>query len=285
MGAALGASAMGGAAKQPAFGEALRISALEAIFTGMHVSVDRSRKIDDSWPAKPKPGDIVFPDALANATVYRAIGEARNEAERCAAEDAFSRKSSSTRLVRFRLFRWPNESEAGLLAVLQYSFLDVTPAMACPSIGLLVHLSRKGESWELGDQYLLEIVHHESLQRIDLVDLGGGAEELVIESNYGSAGMVASGLQVFDLRRGRFEELISVDSRAQFYGETSSSQMLDIDRTRQSHGQEFCFTKATTTEQGAAPQTNRDATPCYEIGEGVEFKAAGERNKMLAPEW
>jgi hypothetical protein len=281
--AALGASAMSGA---PGFStdDGLRIVALETIFAGMHVSADQSTKIDDSWPEKPKPISLVFPDALANAGVYRIIGAAQNEAERCASEDAFTRKTSSTRLVRFRLFRWPGEGEAGLLAIVQYSFLGVNPATSCPSIGLLAHLVRNAEKWDARDEYLLETTHHDSLQRIDVLDFAGdGAHELLIESKYGGAGMAASSLQVFDLRRGRFEELLNVDSRLQYWGESSYTQALDMERTRQSHGQQFCFTKSTTFEQGDEAQTPRVTNPCYGIGEGVDFTAAADRNKRLAP--
>ena len=280
---ALAAFAMSGAPVSSA-DEGLRIVALETVFSGMHVSADQSRKLDDSRPAKPKPGEIVYPDALANAAVYRIIGAAQNEAERCASEDAFTRKTSSTRVVRFRLFRWPGEGEAGLLAVIQYSFLGVNPAMSCPSIGLLAHLVRNAEKWDARDEYLLDTTHHDSLQRIDVLDFAGdGANQLVIESSYGGAGMAASSLQVFDLRRGRFEELLNVDSRLQYWGENSYTQVLDLERTRQSHGEQFCFTKSTTFEQGEDPSNPRVTNPCYGIGEGVDFKAAADRNKMLAP--
>ena len=67
---ALAASAMGGAPGASA-DEGLRIAALENIFAGMHVSADQSKRVDDSWPEKSKPGSLVFPDALANASVYR----------------------------------------------------------------------------------------------------------------------------------------------------------------------------------------------------------------------
>jgi hypothetical protein len=134
------------------------------------------------------------------------------------------------------------------------------------------------------DQYLLETAHHESLQRAELLDVAGdGVADLVVESNYGSAGMVSSSLQVFDLRRGRFEELLDVDSRSQFSGQSSYTQVLDIERTRQSRARQFCFTKADLLLAGKPRQTPRVTTPCYEIGEGVDLKSAGERNKMLAP--
>jgi len=104
---------MGDGPGQPVSDEALRLVELQAIFAGMHVSVEKGTLIDDSSPAQPKAGDVVFPDGLAKETVYRVIGEARNEAEKCASQDAFNGKSSTTRRVRFRLFPWPNWGGGG----------------------------------------------------------------------------------------------------------------------------------------------------------------------------
>jgi len=282
--AALALSAMGAGTGQPITDEALRLVALRAIFAGMHVSVDEGKLIDNSSPAQPKAGDVVFPDGLAKETVYRVIGEARNAAEKCASEDAFNRKSSTTRRVRFRLFGWPNWGGGGRLAVLQYDFPGVNPANSCSSIGLLVQLKRTGEHWAVCDQYLLETAHHESLQRAELLDVAGdGVADLVVESNYGSAGMVGSSLRVFDLRRGKFEELIDVDSRSQFWEQSSYTQVLDTERTRQSGARQFCFTKADLLLAGKPRETPRVTAPCYDIGEGVDLRSAGERNKTLEP--
>jgi hypothetical protein len=160
----------------------------------------------------------------------------------------------------------------------------VNPANSCPSIGLLVQLKRTGENWAVRDQYLIEMAHHESLQRAELVDVAGdGVADLVVESSYGSAGMVGSGLQVFDLRRGRFEEMLDVDSRSQFFGQSSYTQVLDLERTRRSRAQQFCFTKSDLLLAGKPRETPRVTTPCYDVGEGVDLKLAGERNKMLGP--
>jgi hypothetical protein len=282
--AALALSALGAGTGQPISDEVLRLVALRAIFAGMHVSVDEGKRIDNSSPAQPKAGDVVFPDGLAKETVYRVIGEARNGAEKCASEDAFNRKSSTTRRVRFRLFGWPNWGGGGMVVALQYDFPGVNPANSCSSIGLLVQLKRTGEHWAVCDQYLLETAHHESLQRAELLDLvGDGVADLVVESNYGSAGMVGSSLRVFDLRRGQFEELLDVDSRSEFWGQSSYTQVLNIERTRQSGAQQFCFTKADLLLAGKPRQTPRVTAPCYEIGEGVDLRSAGERNKTLEP--
>ncbi len=173
----------------------------------MQVSIVRSGKNNDSLPPKPRARGLSFPDALADEIVYRVVGEATNEAEREASEDIISGKLSNTRRVQLKLFRWPNENDTGLLAVLQYDFLDANPAMSCPSIGLLVHLVKNPVNWKVRDEYLLETSHHFALQRAGLIDLAGqGPHQLVIESDSGGAGTAAVNLKVFDLSPGRFED-------------------------------------------------------------------------------
>ncbi len=181
----------------------------------MEVSIDQGKRIDDSSPGKPKPGEIASRDALANESVYRVVGKAMNKAEAWASDDASNPgRFSDTRRVRFRLFHWPNENGDGLLVVLQYDFRDASPAMSCPSIGLLVHLVRNAANWELRDEYLLETTHHHSLQGIEMLDLtGDGMDELVIESDFGGAGLWVSSIQVFELSQGHFQELLNTDSK------------------------------------------------------------------------
>ena len=59
--ALLCAAAMGNEIGQPVSDESLRLVALGTIFPGMQVSLDRSKRIDDSWPEKPKAGELFFP--------------------------------------------------------------------------------------------------------------------------------------------------------------------------------------------------------------------------------
>ena len=250
----------------------------------MQVSVDRGKKIDNSWPKKPKPGEQFFPDALASETVYRVVGKATNEAETCASADIISGSFSNARQVRFRLFRWPNEDGAGLLAVLQYDLLGANPAMSCPSLGVLVHLVRNAASWKPRNEYLLQTVHHFSLQRIELLDLtGNGPAELVIESDLGGAGTGASSLQVFDLSRGRFEERLHTYSRFSYLNQDVYTQVLDIGRTRQSHGQRFCCSKTIRFEKGKWSEPPRIVHPCYQRGDGVDAGDVSFSRRMLAP--
>jgi hypothetical protein len=269
---------------QPVSDEALRLDALRAIFPGMPVALDQSKRIDDSWPEKPNAGELYFPDALAGESVYMVTGGALNEAESEASKNINTGKFSKTRQLRFKLFRWPKENDIGLLAVLQYDFPDASPAMSCPSVGLLVHLKWDAADWGVKEQYLLETVHHHSLQGIRLLDLtGDGAYELVIESNAGGAGTAGSHLLVFDLSEGRLDEVLNTESRMQYMTSDWYTQTLDLRRTRDSHGQRFCFAKTTLFEAGEAFRPPRVTRPCYRRGEGVDSGEMGVRNRMLTP--
>jgi hypothetical protein len=74
--------------------------------------------------------------------------------------------------------------------------------------------SFKAAGWEVRGEYLLVTSHRTSLQRADLMDLAGdGVDKLVVESDFGGVGTAGSSLQVFDLSRGTFVELLNTYSR------------------------------------------------------------------------
>jgi hypothetical protein len=282
--AAFFSAAIASGATQPISDEALRIVALQAVFPQMQVSVDPGKKIDDSSLAT-KPGELSFPDALAGETVYRIVGKAMNKAERWASDDVINPgRFSNTREVRFKLFRWPNEGSDGLLAVLQYDFSGANPAMSCPSIGLLVHLVRNAANWELRDEYLLETVHHHSMQGIEMQDLtGDGTDELVVESDFGGAGVSGSSMQVFDLSQGHFQEILNTDSELEDSDQEGLTQTLEIGATVRSHGQRFCFSKTTRFEKGKWFRSPQVSHPCYKRGYLVVTGASEHNAEMLAP--
>lgn len=127
-------------------------------------------------------------------------------------------------------------------------------------------------------------VHHSSLQGIRLLDLTGeGANELVIESDSGGAGTAGSDLLVFDLSKGRLDEVLNTESRMQYLTDDWYTQTLDLSRTRESHGQQFCFSKTTLFEAGKAFRPPRVTRPCYKRGDGVDSAEVRDRNKMLTP--
>ncbi len=251
----------------------------------MQISVDPGKKIDDSSLAT-KPGELSFADALAGETVYRVVGKAMNKAERWASDDDINPgRFSNPRELRFKLFRRPKEASDGLLAVFQYDFPGANPAISCPSLGLLVHLVRTGAAnWELRDEYLLETVHHHSMQRIELLDLtGDGPDELVIESEFGGAGVSASSMQVFDLSHGHFQELLNTESGLEDSDQEGFTQTLDIGATVRSNGQRFCFTKTTLFEKGKWFKSPQISHPCYKRGYLVDTGASERNAEMLAP--
>ena len=148
--------------------------------------------------------------------------------------------------------------------------------MACPSIGLLVQLANVNGTWKVGEQYLLETLHHWSLQTIRMLDLtGDGVDEPVVESDFGGAGTWGTNLIVFDLTQSKFEEIFSTDDMYK--------QVLDVPRTLQQHGDRFCFTKTTMVEATEAFRPPRITKPCYRSDKGELHEGVEERNKMLAP--
>jgi hypothetical protein len=62
------------------------------------------------------------------------------------------------------------------------AFIGASPAGACRSIGLVVHLSRRGQAIEVLERHLMEPMHHSMFAGVRLLDLNGdGVEELVVE--------------------------------------------------------------------------------------------------------
>ncbi len=272
------------AAAQAATNEGGRLAALRTIFPAMQVSIDRTEKINDSRPERPHADPRAYPDALAGEEVYRVIGRATNEAEKLASEDMNSPSLSNSRRVRFKLFRWPREGDAGLLAVLQYDFVGARPAISCPSIGLLVHLVKNAAKWQVRDRFLLETSRHFSLQKIQLLDLtGDGVDALVIESDFGGAGSAGSSLQVFDLSGGSFHELFNGIARLECMDQEGYTQVLDTKPTLQSQGRQFCVMKTTIFEKGQWFPAPHVTHPCYQRGHGVDRGADRQRNKLLRP--
>ncbi len=269
--------------QQPISDEKLRIAALRAIFPGMHVSLDTNKKIDDSWPRNSEPDETFFPDALANAPVYRVNGRPMNGVEEGTSDYLGTQKFSQQRQIRFQLFQWPNE-KTGLLVILQYDFSGAVPSGSFGSIGLLVHLRKKVNVWKPQEEYLFETGHHSSLQRIEVVDVtGDGIADLIVDSNWGGAETIGSSLEIFKLSGGHFEILLSAISRIEEGNRDKYTQVLDLAKTLKSQGQQFCFSKTTSHEEGHSFNPPRLTYPCYKPGDGVDLKEIRERNEMLTP--
>lgn len=277
-------AAAGRATAQPVSDESVRLAVLRSIFAGAQISAEKDARISRADKKRPKPGELFFPNALADEKAYRVVGKATNEAERQASENLLTGTLSDARQVRVRLFEWPNEKGAGLVAIVQYNFQDANPPACCWSIGRLAHLARNATRWEIRSEYLLGMQHHSSIQRIELLDLTGeGASRLLVESDFGGAETAGSSLQIFDLSHGRFDELVNTNASLKFEDQEGYTQVLDPGRTRRSHGQLFCFTKTILFEGGEYFNTPRTARPCYKRGDGVDSEHAEVRMSMLAP--
>jgi hypothetical protein len=263
----------------PVADESLRLSALRAIFPGMQISLLEGKRIDDSWPEQTKPSELDAQDALAKENVYRVIGPAANEAEKQAASQLITGKSSSTRLVRLQIFRWPES--IGLLAVLQYKFEDAVPSMACPTLGLLVQLANVNERLEVHDRYLLETTHHFSLKTVRMLNLTGRGDELAIESDFGGAETWGTNFLIFDLGS-KLERVFETTSQISYATSDRFTQEFDLPETVQRGGLEFCFTKTTQFEDGVLFKPARISKVCYKPSEDQDPESE-DRNKLLAP--
>jgi hypothetical protein len=166
-----------------------------------------------------------------------------------------------------------------VVAVLQYNFEDAIPLMACPTIGLLVELV----NGEVRDRYLLETTQHFSLQTVRLTSLGTGADELVIESDFGGADTWGTNLMVF--RPGpKIEQVFETTSQIVYKTEEMFTQVLDLPRTIDLDGQQVCFTKTAMFENGQPLNPVVVSHICYKLDAEVDRQASQERNKLLTPQ-
>lgn len=261
--------------------EGLRMNALAAIFPGMQIALAPGKHIDDSWPDRPQAHLLNAPDALATENVYRVAGGATNEAEKQASAQLITGKSSTTRLVRFQIFPWPDRT--GLLAVLQYNFEGAVPSMACPSIGLLVQLARENGRWEVKDRYLLETMHHFSLKTVRMLNLTGDpVDQLVIESDFGGADTWGTNFMIFEPGT-KIEQLFETTSQLTYRTDDVFTQELDVPQTMQFEGKQVCFTKTTMFENGQPFNPPGVSHVCYNVDASIDRKDAEERNKLLRP--
>jgi hypothetical protein len=266
----------GSSSGAPIRDEALRLQALRTIFPTTQIATGLDAQIGAGY-------EMFLPDALAGEPVVRVTGAAINEAEQEASLDVVNLNTSNTRRVRMKLFWWPGEKHAGLLAILQYDFAGILPAFCCLSIGRLEHLVADGTGWKVGDEYMLPTEHHYSLQKIELTDLAGdGTIYLVVESDAGGAGVEASAMRVFALSRGSFDEILATPAQLVNVEPSAFTQVLDIKRTQQTRARQFCVLKTTTAENGKQYRAPLITHPCYERGEGIDADDAALQKAMLS---
>lgn len=175
-----------------------------------------------------------------------------------------------------RLFAWPQAGVRGLLAVLQYKFEGSNPAGSCWSVGLVAYLMADGPGWRVKDRYLLDAHRHTRLYGVEMADLSGDSvPERIVEWNTGWAGGAGSILSVFDLGRGKLDEVFNRFSRMEHVTESSYVQHLDRDRTLQAQGARFCFTQTTCVQNSRVLSPPRIDRPCYQ--RGLEFRSSCQR--------
>ena len=265
-------------ATKPITDESLRMDVLRAVFPKTTISLAVGRSIDDSWSPTGHSKEFLFPDALATEKVYQVVGPASGRAEECAASDVINGRSfSQIREVRFQVFLWPGTADSGsLLAVLQYAFRGANPPMSCPSIARVSRVMNIGGKWRESVGFDLDTTHHASIQSIKLANLvGSHSQELLIESDWGGAGVHGSNLAIFSLSLGRFDQWLNVPSRVYSPADRDSFvQTFDLPKTRRQNAERFCFRKIMFAKDGLWLSQSVETRPCYPrfTGEPAEVR-------------
>ncbi len=242
--------------------EATRLKVLAAVFAGMSITAVPGKHIDDSrrWPAGKV--ELDFPDALKRKIVYRITGAPTTENETCASDDIIKQNQSAVREVRAKIY---NVSPARFVAVAQYKFVDANPAMACPSIARITLVEDKAGVFTASSKFEPDTLHHWGLHRIEMASSGDTAEQLLVESDFGGAGVLGSELYIFDISPGDLRPVIEtvVSVYDGLERENLFVQSLDIARTRANKGARFCFTMTTYEEDDKQFTPPRITHPCY----------------------
>jgi hypothetical protein len=269
-------------ASEPIADDATQSEILKAIFPKMTVQVVAGRSVNESWRPSDRRKDLYFPDALVPETVYRVSGPPTGETEHCAAENMVTGTFSRIRELRMRLYPWPGAADGNseLLAILQYKFLNASPAGSCWSIARLLHLSRREGAWHMTLDFLLDTTHHNAINGIELADLDGDrVEEFVVESDSGGGGILGSDLVVFSVKDGGFLQWLNVPSRLHEWIDLESqyTQVLDVPRTVAEGARRFCFTKTVFAAESRWLPHPRTTHPCYPKFTGPSARSASFR--------
>jgi hypothetical protein len=246
----------------------LRQDVLQAIFPPMEVVAT----------TRHRPDSLRYPDAFANETIYQVNGPAINEIERCA-----SGGLSKSREVQLQVLPWPR-TRADLVAVVQYRFIGASPAGACWSIGLVLHISRRGQAFEVLERQLMEPMHHSMFAGVRLLDLNGdGVEELVVEPDAGGTGTFMTSMLLFDLSGRRLRPILETQSRLEYLTTDRYSQDLDVERSVAQEGRSVCFELTVFAKNEKVYAEPHVSHECYPMGTGVDEKQAALLNQGLRP--
>ena len=83
------------------------------------------------------------------------------------------------------------------------------------------------------------------------------------------------------LAGGVSRSILNTDSRLKDGNQEGYQQVLDMNRTLESHGQRFCFSKTTLFEKGTWFRSPRITHPCYK--RGYDVGSTEDQDKLLAP--
>jgi hypothetical protein len=196
-------------------------------------------------------------DALANETEYQVVGPVEKE-EEGAAELGIGLKEqrfSDKRRARLLLYRWrsKNGDQSNLLAILNYSFPEASPARCCRAIGKVLLLSTSG------DHVLANVDQmpnaFTTFMAVKFLDAGStGNEKLLIGADFAGAGTAGMDSAVFDLSNQKLTPLGWATTAVYFGLEKKDEEMftmtLDEPRTRMSKENRIWFIKRTYIEKG-----------------------------------
>lgn len=259
-------AASASSAAQAISDESLRLAALGAIFPNPTITAFPVPTTEYSPDGNVHNPALLFPDALKSDRGYKVVGSLIDRAEQCAASDDVSgRVISDTRELRFQAYTWPGAKNPAheILAIAQYIFAGANPPGACTSIARIARVVRRDDQWRKSADLVLDTTHHSGLQHIQLVDLNGdNTDELIVESDIGGAGELASDFIVFSLQNGRFEQWLNVPSRVEG-PDSEYAQTLDVPKTRLEKGRRFCFTKTVFAIDDKLLAQPRVTKPCY----------------------
>jgi hypothetical protein len=258
----------------------LRVEVLRAVFPGALVEraalhrEDLTLKLLDRSP-------MIFPDALLPQALFSVTGKPLDDLERCAAEDLLTHRMMEMRQVRFQLNPWPG-TRRDLLAVMQYRFEGAKPSSNCTSIAEAIRLTpagagkRNGPEWEVKERIVFEARRHHHLESVQVVQAPDGEEDLFVESDSGDTDQFGSELRVFDLSRGYFFEILRVPTRVRIPLRAEQwTQSLDLMRTAEQHGSQFCFSKTVYAMDLRWLPKPVVTGACYDRGYGVTNASAG----------
>jgi len=103
-----------------------------------------------------------------------------------------------------------------------------------------------------------------------MIDFAGdGNDHLVVDSDWGGAGVGGSSFYIFDLLREALRPIVIVTSEVNGDEAGIVNSEIDVARTRRNGAKVFCFTENTTFNPKKPSGKPQVSHPCYRPGFGV----------------